>query len=87
MALVDTSVWIELFADRPLPQVEILESLVEEKADICICGIILTEVLQGIRREREYKKTKELFNNLIFLPIEKHSGLKSFKLKKGRETR
>lgn len=134
MALVDTSVWIELFADRPFPQVKILDSLVDEKADICICGIILTEVLQGIRREREYKKTKELFDNLIFLPmthptfirsaeiyrslrrrgitirrsmdcliasvaiehditllhndkdflpIEKHFGLKSFKLKKG----
>ncbi len=69
MGLVDTSVWIELFAGCSIPQVKILETLVTEKADICVCGIILTEVLQGIRREKEYKKTKGLFESLIFLPM------------------
>jgi len=69
MVLVDTSVWIELFAGRQIPQVNILETLITEKSDICVCGIILTEVLQGIRREKEYIKTKGLFESLIFLPM------------------
>lgn len=69
MVLVDTSVWVELFAGRSLSQVRTLEVMVEEKADICICGIILTEVLQGIRKAKEYRKIKELFGDLIFLPM------------------
>jgi len=69
MILVDTTVWIDFFAARSLPQVVALESLIERREDICICGIILTEVLQGIRKESEFQKTKDLFNNLIFLPM------------------
>ena len=69
MVLVDTSVWIEFFAGRGIPQVNLLETLLADKADICVCGIILTEVLQGIGVEKEYKKTKGLFGSLIFLPM------------------
>ena len=69
MVLVDTSVWIEFFVGRQIPQVNILETLITEKSDICVCGIILTEVLQGIRRKKEYIKTKGLFESLIFLPM------------------
>jgi len=54
MILVDTTVWIDFFAARSLPQVVALESLIERREDICICGIILTEVLQGIRKESEF---------------------------------
>ncbi len=46
-----------------------LERLVKGREDICICGIILTEVLQGIRGKSEFRKTKELFNALIYLPM------------------
>jgi predicted nucleic acid-binding protein len=44
-------------------------SFLKNREDICICGIVLTEVLQGIRQQGEFRKTKELFNNLIFLPM------------------
>ena len=37
--------------------------------DICICGIILAEVLQGIRDNSEFRKTQELFNTMLFLPM------------------
>ena len=30
---------------------------------------ILTEALQGIRKESEFNKTRDLFNNLLFLPM------------------
>ena len=69
MILVDTTVWIDFFIGRSVSHVASLESLLEQEEDLCICGIILTEVLQGVRKESEYVKIKELFNSLIFLPM------------------
>jgi len=76
MTVVDTSVWIDLFANRGSPQVKVLESLIERREDICVCGIILTEVfLQGIRDEKEYSDTKSMLANLIFLPMTRETFL------------
>jgi len=69
MVLIDTTVWIDFFAGRELSHVAVLERLIKNREDICICSIILTEVLQGIREKREFKKTKELFNTMILLPM------------------
>lgn len=77
MVLVDTTVWIDFFAGQTLTHIETFESLLEQEEDICICGIILTEVLQGIRKETEFKKTKNLFDSLIFLPMSYSTFLQS----------
>ena len=69
MVLVDTTVWIDLFTGRQSPQVDALESLIRNKEDLCICGVILTEVLQGIRSEKQYRATRERFAGLIFLSM------------------
>jgi len=69
MVIIDTTVWVDFFAARTTPHVVALEALIKRREDICICGIILTEVLQGIRQETEFRKTKSLFNSLIFLPM------------------
>ena len=69
MVLIDTTVWIDFFAGRQVPHVVALERLIKNREDICNCGIILTEVLQGIRQKGEFRKTKELFNSMIFLPM------------------
>jgi len=75
MIIVDTSVWIDLFAGRDRRQVNVLESLVEARVDICLCGVILTEILQGIREEEEYTKTESILSNLIFLPMTRETFL------------
>jgi len=41
------------FAARSSSHVASLENLIRNREDICICGIILTEVLQGIRKDSE----------------------------------
>lgn len=69
MVLVDTTVWIDFFAARSMAQVETLEKLIKDREDICICGVILTEVLQGIRKDSEFQKTRDQFSHLIFLPM------------------
>ena len=69
MILVDTTVWIDFFAARTSPHVAALEALLEDRENVCICGIVLAEVLQGIRSDADYRKTKKYFEALLFLPM------------------
>ena len=69
MILVDTTVWIDFFAARSLSHVVALETIIKRRENICICGIILAEVLQGIRKDTEFRKTRDLFKTLILLPM------------------
>lgn len=45
MVLVDTTVWIDFFADRSAPHVATLQEAIESEEDLSLCGIILSEVL------------------------------------------
>ena len=69
MVLVDTTVWIDFFAGRKEAHVLSLQELIEIEEDLSICGIILAEVLQGIRSDADYTKTKGYLGDLIFLPM------------------
>lgn len=60
MILVDTSVWIDFFNGKELPHVETLESLTSQEADIAICGVILTEVSQGISNDKDINSHKRI---------------------------
>ncbi len=69
MILVDTSVWIDFFAGRNLPHVTTLEDFIVEGEDIALCGIILTEILQGIADNTTYRKVQRYLKPLIMLPM------------------
>ena len=70
MVLVDTTVWIDFFRGTETRQVSQLESLIQERADLCICGLILTEVLQGIGSDAEYRMVRSYLTQLLRLPLE-----------------
>lgn len=65
--LVDPSIWVDFFRGVSSSKVVYLESLIQQKEDLCICGFNLTEVLQGIREEKTFAETKRLFEGLIYL--------------------
>jgi predicted nucleic acid-binding protein len=69
MVLVDTTVWIDFFADCNDPHVGKLQELIESEEDLSLCGVIMTEILQGIRFDTDFAKTKEYLEDLIFLPM------------------
>ena len=69
MILVDTSVWIDFFGKKNPDHVKKVTSLIELNENICTNGLILTEVLQGIRNDQQYTKVKNYFDSLIFLPM------------------
>ncbi len=77
MIMVDTTVWIDFFKNNLTAQVIRLENSLKNSEDICICGVILTEILQGIRANNQYLKTKSYLENLIFLPMNYSTFIKS----------
>lgn len=71
MILVDTSVWIDFFRGNTLPYVQRLEQWIEQGENIVLCGVILTEILQGIREESSYQRTRCYLAVLRLLPMTK----------------
>lgn len=69
MILVDTSVWVDFFAGRNLVHVAKLEQLVLDNEDLALCGIVLTEILQGIADDGTYRRVRRYLTPLVMLPI------------------
>lgn len=69
MILVDTSIWIDFFAGRNSSQVQMLEYLIQTDADLALCGVILTEILQGIRNDKQHKQVRDYLEPLLRLEI------------------
>jgi predicted nucleic acid-binding protein len=51
--VVDTSVWIDVLNDTPAPQAQRCVQLIESGQPVALTDVILTEVLQGLRSDRE----------------------------------
>lgn len=83
MVLVDTTVWIGFFSEHSHPNVKSLENLIINREDLCICEIILTEVLHGIRKDSEFEQTRDLLTNLLFLPMRYATFLRSTEIYRG----
>jgi predicted nucleic acid-binding protein len=80
VTLVDTTVWIDFFRDLDTPQVRELERLIQSNEDVCICGVILTEVLQGIRDDKDYARTLASFDAFVLLPMSQQTFLRAAEL-------
>jgi predicted nucleic acid-binding protein len=75
MILVDTTVWIDFFGGFSPPHVRRMESAIAAGEDLCTCGLILAEVLQGIRDEMEYTRTRARLEPLLYLPMSRDTFL------------
>lgn len=61
MALVvDTSVWIDYFNGQQTRQTERLHHALGQE-EVIVGDIILTEILQGFRRDTDFQRARELF--------------------------
>lgn len=59
MVLVDTSVWIDFFAGRNTPYRHELHRLIANGAELAVSGIIVQEILQGIRSVAQVRQVHE----------------------------
>jgi predicted nucleic acid-binding protein len=57
MTFVDSSVWIDLFADRHTPETLHLQLLARERRPILVGDLVLAEVLQGVRETEAFDRT------------------------------
>jgi predicted nucleic acid-binding protein len=77
MILVDSSVWIDYFNGQTTVQADILENLLTTQP-LAIGDLILTEVLQGFRQDKDYTTAKQLLTSLrIFNLLEDDLAIKS----------
>ena len=63
MILVDSSVWIDYFKGRTTVQTERLDGLLDRQA-LAIGDLIVTEVLQGCKFDREFNQVRRLLGRL-----------------------
>ncbi len=68
MILVDSSVWINYFNGITTWQTNLLDSYLSN-VPIIIGDLILTEVLQGFRSDKDYETAKEFLSALPFRQI------------------
>ena len=65
--LVDSSVWIDFLNGHASSEEKRLVALLGGDDDLCTCGLVVTEVLQGLRRDGSYPEAVALFSDLTFL--------------------
>ncbi|MDT8387465.1 MAG: PIN domain nuclease [Thiogranum sp.] len=77
MILVDSSVWIDYFSGNGSREADFLDETLGNRA-VAIGDLILTEVLQGFRHDKDYKTARELLEELtIFDLLGKELAIKS----------
>lgn len=59
MVLVDTSVWIDFFQSPESPAATTLTALIKGHNRVVLCGIVLQEILQGIRERKNFELSRE----------------------------
>jgi predicted nucleic acid-binding protein len=75
--VVDTSVWIDVLNERDSQQTRLCVELIEAGEPVALTDIVVTEVLQGLRSEREAKLVER---HLRAFPILRLDGLDDFVL-------
>ena len=75
MIVVDTTVWIDFLEARDTAFDRHLTELIEEQAPISLVDIVYAEILQGIRDEEIFQRTRM---SLRAHPILRPRGLETF---------
>jgi predicted nucleic acid-binding protein len=77
MIIVDSSVWIDYFNGNDIPEVAKLDQLLGQEL-LGVGDLILTEVLQGFRQDKEYRTAKRLLTSLtVFETLDAEMAIKS----------
>ena len=66
MIVVDTTVWIDFFKEAQSPEDLHLQQLIRESRSLALTDVIFCEILQGIRDDAVYAKTRTI---LLSYPI------------------
>lgn len=70
MIVVDTSVWIDVLNDVATPQAQHCVELIERGEPIALTDVVLTEILQGLRSDREARIVERYLRAFPILRLE-----------------
>lgn len=65
--LVDTSVWVDFLNGHQSRHAEALALLIRDEADVVTCGLIVAEVLQGLRDPKSLTTIERHFREMDWL--------------------
>ncbi|MGH8559326.1 MAG: type II toxin-antitoxin system VapC family toxin, partial [Methylococcales bacterium] len=68
MILVDSSVWIDYFNGTSTPESDRLDAMLGTEP-VALGDLILVEVLQGFRHDKDFKTAKELLTSLTLFDL------------------
>jgi len=74
LILVDSSVWIDFLSSRPGPGGQELRRLIEDGAPLAITGVVVTEILQGLKRD-----VKHIENYLSLFDLLEARGFETYR--------
>ena len=75
MILVDTSVWIDFFQTPESDTATTLSSLIRGHNRVGLCGIVLQEILQGIKERKSYELVRERLLKFPFIETNRETWL------------
>jgi predicted nucleic acid-binding protein len=75
--VIDTSVWVDVLVDRQTPQALRCVELIEGGEPVALTDVVFTELLQGLRSEREAQLVER---HLRAFPILRLDGMDDFAL-------
>jgi len=82
--LVDTSVWslaLRRQTGAVNPEAMALKTIIEQGEDIYLLGIILQEVLQGIRNPKDFSVLKDYLEAFLLIELSREDYIKAAELK------
>jgi hypothetical protein len=80
MVLIDSSPWIDLLSGRLTEEAGLLERWLREGRPVATTGIVLQEVLQGARTDREMNLLRDRLGRLPFLRADKETHVEAASL-------
>jgi len=83
--IVDTSVWIQFFNAPQSKEKKEIDKLLNDNR-VAVVGVIVSELLQGSRSQRDFEKIEDKINALPYMEVSKNTwmevGRTSFQLRK-----
>jgi hypothetical protein len=67
--LIDTAVWVDFFRGRG-EIVKLVKNLVISNQAM-LCGVVISEVIQGIKNEKEREIVKEAFRGIPYIKVDR----------------
>ena len=69
MIVVDSSIWISYFRNKPVGTATLLSQALNKGEDVAIIPIILAEVLSGFKEDQDYKEALKVLARVPVLPL------------------